>query len=142
MNKLLSYSQLIIFPTFIERFEYAKLFGVVGQEKFGHLREIEQEFYQTKEWREFHNHIVVRDNGCDLATPGIPIRGRIHVHHLNPLTISDFLNRSSACFDEDNVVSVSFDTHRRITFGMNLPDYICHEYVERRPNDTCPWRKS
>lgn len=143
MGKIIFYHELIQISTFKERFEYCRLNGVIGEETFGWLRQYNQKLYTSPEWRSFHDYICVRDQACDLAFPDRRIRGSVYVHHLNPLTPDDVINRSDACFDEDNVVCVSFDTHQRITYGLNLPDSLFYEDpVERRPYDTSPWRKT
>lgn len=139
MSKL--YSELIEIPTFEERFEYLKLDGTIGEDTFGMMRRLNQDFYTSKEWREFRNRIIVRDNGCDLAMPGYEIMGNIYVHHLNPLTPADLLHGSSACFDPENCVCVSFGTHQSITYGLPLNASMYEPPVERRPNDQAPWRK-
>ena len=71
----------------------------------------------------------------------LQLDGKVLVHHLNPLTIDDILNRSKKIFDPENVVCVSFDTHEMITYGTNdIHKLLRREPVERRKNDTIPWR--
>lgn len=133
-----TYSDLIKLPTFEERFEYLRTNNKVGQDTFGHNRYLNQRFYTSKEWRSFRNQILLRDNGMDLGVEGKPIVGRVYVHHLNELTPEDILNRSWKLFDPENVICCSKLTHDALHFSdaSVLPD----EYVERTPNDTCPWR--
>ena len=63
---------------------------------------------------------------------------RIIIHHINPLTVEDILNRSSKVFDPENVICTCLNTHQAIHFGdetiLNLGP------IERKKNDTCPWR--
>lgn len=133
------YSDLLSFSTFEERFEYLKLSGIVGGVTFGGSRRLNQVLYSSKEWKEFRNRIILRDEGRDLAMEGYEIHGGIYIHHLNPLTIEDVIERSSKIFDPENVVCVSFKTHNAIHYGditlLNTGPVI------RAPNDTCPWRK-
>ena len=134
-----SYSELIAIPTFEERYRYLRLRGQVGRETFGHDRYLNQVLYTSKEWRLFRNEIIVRDDGLDLGCDGFDIFGRIIIHHINPITVEDVLNRDPKVFDPNNVISCSNNTHQAIHYGDEsllplLP-------VERRPNDTCPWRK-
>ena len=136
--KLKSYRNLILLPTFEERYEYLKIQGVVGESLFGFDRYMNQEFYTSKEWRQFRNHIITRDEGCDLGMRNYPIGGRVIIHHINPLTIADFENSSDALFDPDNVICVSDNTHQAIHFGDET--LLPATPLERRPNDTCPWR--
>ena len=138
MTSIRSYSELIHIPTFKERYEYLRLFGKVGKETFGYDRYLNQVLYTSDEWRRFRRDIVIRDNGCDLGCEGYELQSRIIVHHINPITVEDVLNRSYMVFDPDNVISVSHNTHQAIHYGDEsllplLP-------VERSRYDTCPWK--
>ena len=133
-----SYRNLILIPGFKERYEYLKLQGVVGESLFGFNRYMNQEFYTSREWRNFRNHIIARDEGCDMGHPDYPIQGPIIIHHLNPLLIEDFENSSDALFDENNVVCVSKRIHDAIHYGDE--SLLPGDPILRTPNDTCPWR--
>ena len=138
-NSIRTYSELITIPTFEERFEYLKLNGTVGLETFGHDRYLNQILYNSPEWRRFRPKIIVRDNGCDLACEGYEIFGKILIHHINPITINDILNESSIVFDPENLITTTFRTHNAIHYGDE--SCIISEPIERRPNDTCPWKR-
>ena len=136
------YSELILIPTFEERFRYLKLGDLVGNETFGHNRYLNQNFYRSKSWRDFRRHIIIRDYGCDLG-----IRDRlihdddtIHIHHLNPLTLEQILDDIYLLIDEENVITTRAETHRAIHYG-NEEYLMVDELVERHPFDTCPWKK-
>lgn len=136
------YSNLILLPTFEERFRYLKLGDLVGDETFGHNRYLNQNFYRSKIWRDFRRHIIMRDNGCDLG-----IRDRliydddvIHIHHINPLSIEQILDDTYALLDEENVITTRSETHRAIHYG-NEEYLMANNFVERYPFDTCPWKK-
>lgn len=134
-----TYSELITLPTFEERYRYLRIRGCVGREIFGHDRYLNQILYTSPEWRSFRRDIILRDNGLDLGCNGFDIFGRVIVHHINPITVEDVLNRSPQVFDPDNVICCSHNTHQAIHYGDEsllplLPP-------ERKPNDTCPWRK-
>jgi hypothetical protein len=131
------YSEVITLPTFAERFEYLKLSGAVGMQTFGRDRYLNQILYNSYDWRQFRRDIIIRDNGCDLACEGIEILGIIIIHHINPVTVEDILNRAPCVFDPENVISTSHNTHNAIHFCDNR---ILSELVERKPNDTCPWK--
>lgn len=137
-----TYTELITLPTFEERFEYLKLSSGVGIETFGHDRYLNQLFYNTPEWKRIRREVIIRDTTdcpCDLAHPDRPLFGAIYVHHINPITVEDVVNRSSSLFDLDNLVIVSFNTHQAIHYGdKNL--LIPSKPVERKPFDQCPWR--
>lgn len=133
-----SYRHLISLPSFEERFEYLRLSGEIGLRTFGGNRYLNQALYTSKEWRRFRRDIIVRDEGRDLAMPGRELNAFITIHHLNPLTERQVLDRDPCIFDPDNVVCVSDATHKAIHYGdaALLPPLV----IERSPNDTCPWR--
>lgn len=133
-----TYSELITIPTFKERFEYLQLRGSVGKDTFGYDRYLNQVLYNSTEWKELRNRIIIRDNGCDLACEGYDINSRILIHHLNPITIDDIISRSRKIFDPDNLVCVSHSTHNAIHYGD--ASLLVTEPVARTKNDTCPWR--
>lgn len=134
-----SYSVVILLPTLEERFEYLKLKGKVGAETFGYDRYLNQVLYHDPEWRRIRNDVIIRDNGCDLGVEGHEIKGRILVHHINPITIDDVKLRRYCVFDLDNLICTSHDTHNAIHYGdANL---LPKNPIERKPNDTCPWRR-
>lgn len=45
-----TYSELIKFTDFIDRYNYLRLDGTVGKETFGFERFLNQKFYNSKEW--------------------------------------------------------------------------------------------
>ena len=134
-----TYSELIKIPTYKERFEYLKLDGIVGKDTFGYDRYLNQAFYNSPEWRRFRRDIIIRDNGCDLACEGYEIRGKIILHHINPITQDDLISRRrDVLFDPENIICVSHNTHNAIHYGdVNL---LITGPIERTANDTCPWR--
>lgn len=135
-----TYSELITIPTFIGRFRYLQLGGKVGAETFGYDRYLNQILYRTGEWKRFRNKIIVRDNGCDLACEGYDIVGqKILVHHINPITVEDVLRRDPKVFDPENTISTILNTHNAIHYGDE--DLLLTEPIERKPYDTCPWRR-
>lgn len=133
-----TYHELILLPSFMDRYEYLKLSADVGDSRFGFDRYMNQEFYSSREWRNFRNHIITRDSGCDLALQDYPIQGRAIIHHINPLTIEDFENHSNALFDPDNVVLVCNNTHQAIHYGTD--ELLPKALIVRKPNDTIPWK--
>lgn len=133
-----TYSELSKLSTFKERFDYLKLNGKVGEDTFGHSRFLNQDFYSSPEWRRTRRNIIIRDNGCDMGLDGYSIQGRIYVHHINPITVDDILERRPCLFDPENLICVSSMTHEAITYGIE--DMLPTDPVIRRPNDTCPWR--
>lgn len=133
-----TYSELITLPTYLERFEYVKLEGIVGKETFGYDRYLNQILYNSYEWRRFRRDMILRDQGLDLACEGYEIVGKIIVHHLNPITIDDVTKRHPMIFDPENVICVSMNTHNAIHYGDE--SLLITGPVVRTKNDTCPWR--
>lgn len=139
MTNIKTYSELIKLPTFMERFEYLKLDGVVGRETFGFDRYLNQLFYKDPEWLEVRDWVIIRDNGCDLAIPDREIKTIILVHHMNPITKEDILRRSKFLLDPEYLICTVKRTHDAIHYGDE--GLLIPEPVERTKNDTCPWRK-
>lgn len=138
-NKIRTYSELILLPTLEERFEYLKLNGVVGEETFGFDRYLNQAFYQRdKEYLEVRNYVIIRDNGCDLALADREIFGKIYVHHMNPITKDDILRRTKYLLDPEYLICTTKRTHDAIHYGDER--LLLRAHVERRANDTCPWK--
>ena len=128
-----TYSELNILPTFKERFEYLKLDGQVGVDTFGRDRYYNQIFYQRDiEWRQARRQVIIRDLGCDLGLEGIII------HHMNPITIEDILNRNPDIFNPEYLICTSQKTHNAIHYGDS--SLLFQAPVERTKNDMCPWR--
>lgn len=135
-----TYSELITFPTFEERYRYLKLDGVVGEDTFGFDRHLNQEFYQRdQEWKRIRDFVIIRDQGCDLGVEGREIRGKILVHHMNPITKDDILKRSEFLLNPEYLICTLKSTHDAIHYGDE--NLLMKGPVERKPNDTCPWRK-
>ncbi len=134
-----TYSELIKLSTFEERFEYLKLNGTVGKETFGFDRYLNQQFYNTDFWKGIRNDIILRDLGCDLACKDRPIFGRIIVHHMNPITSRDILDRNEVLFNPEFLITVSHNTHEAITYGSE--ELLIKMPEQRRKYDTCPWKR-
>lgn len=134
-----SYTELITFPTFEERFRYLRLNGRVSEETFGVQRWLNQVFYKTPEWRSFRREILIRDNQCDLGIEGRDIYNYALVHHINPITPKDILERRlDVLLNPDNVITTVKRTHDAIHYGDDT--ILALEPAERKPNDTIPWR--
>lgn len=134
-----TYSELIAIPAYEDRFKYLQLQGAVGKDTFGYDRYLNQVLYNSREWKRFRNEIIIRDNGCDLAFEGYDIHGRILVHHINPITVDDVVNRNPLVFDPENVICVTHNTHNAIHYGDE--SLLITAPIERTRNDTCPWKK-
>lgn len=135
-----SYSELIALDTFEKRFKYLKTSSKIGDETFGFDRYLNQLFYTSDEWRSIRDKIIVRDNGFDLGMMDHKINGIIIVHHMNPITKDDLINRTDYLLNPEYLISVSDPIHKALHYGN---DGILQSQVvtTRTPNDTCPWRR-
>lgn len=138
-SKLRTYSELKQLKTFEERYEYLKLDGQVGADTFGFDRYLNQVFYKSPEWRSVRNEVIVRDNGCDLGIEGREIHTKILVHHMNPISKEDILQRSDILLNPEYLITTVKRTHDAIHYGD--ADTLIKDPIERSANDTCPWRK-
>ena len=133
-----TYSELITLPTFKERYEYLRIGGKVGEETFGFDRYLNQIFYKSKEWLDIRDEVIIRDNGCDLGIEGREIHSKILIHHMNPITVKDILERSDFLLNPEYLISTVKNTHDAIHYGDS--SLLVKDPTERRKNDTCPWR--
>lgn len=139
---ILTYNELIRLLTFEERLSYLLLHGRVGAETFGFDRWLNQHFYRSEEWKQLRRKIIIRDNGCDLGVDGYDIQGAILVHHMNPIVSDDIVNCTPYLMNPDFLISTSFDTHQAIHYENAELLKVAPIYpTERKPNDTCPWKK-
>lgn len=133
-----SYDALILLDTIEDRYNYLRIGCSVGYETFGFDRYLNQSFYQSAEWKRVRDEVISRDNGCDLGLEGYEINGRILIHHMNPIRPNQIKFFDPDILNPDFLISCSHKTHNAIHYGDEnlLPKRI----VERRPNDTIPWR--
>lgn len=135
-----TYSELKKLKTFKERYEYLRLDGRVGEETFGFDRYLNQMFYKSEEWKQVRNYVITRDNGCDLGILDREIYDElILVHHMNPITKDDILNRSEWLLNPEFLITTIKRTHDAIHYGDE--NLLYDDPVERSPNDTCPWKR-
>lgn len=133
---LKTYDELMSFSSYEDRLEYLRLNGAVGKETFGMERYLNQKLYASNIWKQVRRDVIIRDNCCDLAIPGLDISWRPMVHHMNPITIEDVKNGSDLVFNLKYLICVSHYTHELIHYGRRERTLLS----ERRPNDTIPWR--
>lgn len=133
-----TYNELSRLQTFEERFRYLMLDGKVGESTFGSHRYLNQRWYTSNEWLRIKDHIISRDNGCDLGIEGREINRNIIIHHINPITIDDIVNHTYALTDPDNLISTVLRTHNAIHYGDD--SILLLEPIQRSKNDTCPWK--
>lgn len=135
---ILRYRDIRPLKTIQERYEYLRLGGQVGASTFGFDRYLNQAFYKSKEWQQTRNDVILRDNACDLGIESYDIFKGLVVHHMNPITIDDILQRKDYIFDPEFLICVSDRTHKAIHYGD--AGLLPKEPVQRIAGDTCPWR--
>lgn len=133
-----TYSELITIPTFEERYKYLQLKGSVGKDTFGYDRYLNQLFYQTIEWKRLRRDLIIRDCGCDLGVEGYEIHGRIIIHHMNPITKEDLLDRTDYLMNPEYLICTTHSTHNAIHYGDE--SLLVTAPIVRSKNDTCPWK--
>lgn len=139
MMTIKTYSELIELPTFKERYIYLRLSGRVGKDTFGFDRYLNQNFYKSKEWERVRDQVIIRDNGCDLGMEDRPIARKILIHHMNPITDKDILNRTDILLNPEYLICVSHITHNAIHYGDE--NLLITEPIVRTKYDTCPWKR-
>ena len=134
------YSELIVLPSYEERFKYLQLNGVIGSDTFGFDRYLNQKFYRSTEWKQLRNYIIMRDQAYDLAHPDYPIQSNVYIHHMNPIDVTDISESTEYLLNPEYLICVSQETHNALHYGdgSNLHKY---DYEDRKPNDTSPWRR-
>lgn len=131
-----SYSELVRYDTFEERFRYLKLGGSVGATTFGFDRYINQRFYGSRQWRSVREHVIIRDDGLDLGCVDHFI-DRAVIHHMNPMTADDIAHGDADILDPEFLISTSHMTHNAIHYGDE--NLLARPFVERQPGDTKLW---
>lgn len=137
-TKIRTYEGLSKLQTFLERFNYLKLSGRVGETTFGFDRYLNQLLYTSSKWRRVRDLVLIRDNGCDLGIDGYTIYDSPIIHHMNPVSIKDIEANNPDVFNIDFLICVSKRTHNAIHYSDEklLPKGL----IVRAPNDTCPWK--
>ena len=135
-----TYEGLCQYDTFEDRFAYLKLHGRMGVSTFGFDRWINQKFYSSKEWRDVRDHVIIRDNGCDMAVEGRELYDRIAIHHMNPISVEDLVGFSNPeILHPDFLITVGSRTHNAIHYGDSSSLILIPK--ERCPGDTIPWTR-
>lgn len=134
-----TYSELRRLNTFEERFDYLAIGGVVGRSTFGFDRYLNQSFYTSPEWKAARRHIILRDEGCDLGILGYEIHSRLLIHHMNPITKEQVLDRDEDLFDPRYLITTTHRTHNAIHYGDARQ--LARPLVERTRDDTTLWTR-
>jgi len=137
MTSLKTYSELMQYSTFEDRYEYLRLGGGVGIATFGFDRYINQAFYSSSEWKSARRQVIARDRGCDLGIDGFEIESGLLVHHINPMDADDIINFQEWILNPEYLITTSQKTHNAIHYGdRNL---LPNSYLSRAYGDTKLW---
>ncbi len=137
LSRRKTYSELSRLRTITERFDYLVLRGHVGKQTFGYDRWLNQEFYQSREWRQAREQVIVRDLGCDLGIEGYEIYEGLLVHHMNPISPDDLVLGAPIVLDPEYLITTSKRTHNAIHYGDRT--LLPRVPVERKFGDTRLW---
>jgi hypothetical protein len=132
-----SYDELSELATFEERFRYLSLKGVVGESTFGFDRWVNQQFYQSPQWRRIRDYVIHRDEGCDLGILGHEIHDRLYIHHMNPMSLRDITEGDPRILDLNNLITCTHNTHNAIHYGDESK--LAKPLVDRMAGDTKLW---
>lgn len=134
-----TYDELSAISDYLDRYKYLRINQGVGERTFGGDRWLNQRFYQSREWKDVRDAVILRDNGFDMGHADYPINGRIYIHHMNPMQPLDLKHGNAAVLDPRYLISVSMRTHQAIHYGDDglLPKPL----VARLPGDTVLWGK-
>jgi hypothetical protein len=137
-NNSRSYSELIEFQTFEERYDYLVLRASVGEATFGFDRWINQYFYRSTEWRHVRQQVIARDLGLDLGCEGYEIFDKVIIHHMNPMKPEQIESGDPDILNPEYLICCSHNTHNAIHFGDKSK--LTQPFVERTPGDTLLWK--
>lgn len=137
-SKRKSYSDLIKLETYQERLNYLKTESRVGEITHGGYRKLNQMLYSSPEWRKVRKQVILRDEG-DLGLKDYPL-DQPCIHHINPISIEDVLQRKACVFDPENLISASKRTHQQIHYEPRSQSISFNDYEPRTQNDTTLWR--
>ena len=132
-----TYSDLLRYGTFEERFAYLKLGGSVGTATFGYDRYLNQEFYRSSLWKRARTAVIARDYGRDLGIDGHEIYDKVLVHHMNPICPDDIKHSNVDIINPEFLITVSQITHNAIHYGDE--SLLPKPMVVRKPGDTKLW---
>lgn len=132
-------TELYRLPTFVDRYNYLKLGGRVGEATFGSERWVNQRFYASREWKLIREEVIARDLGCDLGIEGRDIHDRIYIHHMNPMSVRQIADANTVILEPEFLICVTHQTHNAIHYGDERQ--LRRDFVPRQSGDTVPWRR-
>ena len=130
------YSELKDINNFEDKINYLRLNDFLGLQK-NNNRKIMDKFYNSYEWNKIKKKVITRDRGCDLGDNSRPIAkyDKVLVHHINPITSDDVIQKNNKIFDMDNLITTTQYTHNLIHYSTSE----ANTYKERSKDDTKLW---
>lgn len=58
---------------------------------------------------------------------------------MNPIQATDIVRRNDILLNSEYLITTTHETHNAIHYGDE--GLLIGDVIERRPNDTCPWRR-
>ena len=140
---LRTYSELITLRSFEDRFRYLMTRSKVGEDTFGWKRYLNQVFYRSAEWKDIRDYVITRDAAYDLAFDADIhlLNSGIEIHHMNPLTREDVMNRTKLLLDPEYLITTFSKTHKALHYGDESYLLQFSGFRERSSGDTSPWIK-
>lgn len=134
-----TYSELRRIDSFADRFRYLSLRGQVGESTFGFDRWMNQEFYRSRQWKQVRQHVIARDDGCDLGVEGYEIFSKLLIHHMNPMSSDDIIHDEDYILDPEFLITTCHGTHNAIHYGDER--LLPRPLEPRRRGDTTLWSR-
>ena len=126
-----SYEGMLQYDSYGDRLRYLSLHDM----NYNSPRYMSTTFFKSRVWKKVREEVIARDLGCDLGCMNMPIKDKIIVHHINPITEEDIETQSDLLLNPNNLITTSIDTHNSIHYVRRPSE----PYVERQPNDTQLW---
>jgi hypothetical protein len=115
----------------------------IGEDTFGWKRYLNQVFYRSAEWKKIRDYVIIRDGAYDLAFDADIhlLNSGIEIHHLNPLTREDVMNKTRYLLDPEFLITTFSKTHKALHYGDESYLLQFSGLRERSAGDTSPWIK-
>lgn len=126
---MITYSDIVRLDGYDERLNAL----ILNDYEYDSPREAMMKFYKSRRWLQVRDKVIKRDLGQDLAVEGLWIKGKILVHHIQPITYEDLISNHKLLLDDNNLITVSTGTHNIIHYGKPA------EIITRTPGDTILW---
>ena len=66
------------------------------------------------------------------------IKEKVLIHHMNPIKPKDIIDLTDYLLNPEYLITTTHSTHNAIHYGDD--NLLIKDPIERRKNDTCPWK--